>query len=251
VAFRVVPPFYRRWWFISICLILLAAMLVGLYLLRLRRLQSQFAAVLAERNRMAREIHDTLTQDFVGTSLQLDILHQHLKSGRLEKAMEEVKRTRRLVTEGLDEARRSIWELRANQSQASLPTRLNDLVQRTTYTSIAPKLNVGGAYHVLDARIEREILRIAQEALTNVLHHAGATETIVTLRYRADSLELIVRDNGRGFSPAETAQLEGHFGLIGMRERAATIGGTLNIASQPGAGTTVTLEASLEGTRKS
>jgi ligand-binding sensor domain-containing protein/signal transduction histidine kinase len=247
VAFRVIPPFYRRWWFILLGFLLLCTLLAGGYLLRLRSLRRRFDAVLAERNRMAREIHDTLTQDFVGTSLQLDILHQHLKSGRLEKAIEEVKRTRRLVTEGLDEARRSIWELRANQSQASLPTRLGSLIQRANYAAIAPRLNVGGAYHVLDARVEREVLRVAQEALTNVLHHARATETNVSLRYRADSLELIVRDNGRGFSLPEAAHLEGHFGLIGMRERTTSIGGTLNIASQPGSGTTVTLEVPLEG----
>jgi signal transduction histidine kinase len=242
VAFRVVPPFYRRWWFLLLCFLSVGAVLGGLYLLRLRRLRRQFDAVLAERNRMAREIHDTLTQDFVGTSLQLDILHQHLKSGRVEKAIEEVKHTRRLVTEGLDEARRSIWELRANHSQASLPTRLGTLVQRANYNAIAPRCSVGGAYRALDARIEREVLRIAQEALTNVLHHARATETTVNLRYRADSIELTVRDNGLGFSVPEAASLEGHFGLIGMRERAVAIDGTLDIASQLGKGTTVTLE---------
>ena len=100
LSIRVVPPIYRRWWFIALCLLGLVMVLAGLYLLRLRRLRREFDAVLAERNRMAREIHDTLTQDFVGTSLQLDILHQHLKSGKIETAIEDVRRTRLLVTEG-------------------------------------------------------------------------------------------------------------------------------------------------------
>lgn len=245
VSFRVIPPVYRRWWFIALVALVLAAVLVGLYGLRLRWLRRQFDAVLAERNRMAREIHDTLTQDFVGTSLQLDILAYQLKSGQVEKAMAQVRQTRQLVTDGLEEARRSIWELRANNSQDSLPTRLRTLLQRETYAEIAPAVKIGGAYRALDPRIEREILRIAQEALANVVHHAGATETAVELLYFGDSVTLAIRDNGIGFSVAEAARKEGHFGLLGMKERAATIDGELEIWSEPGRGTNVTLRVPL------
>jgi signal transduction histidine kinase len=143
VRFRIVPPIYRRWWFLLLSLLVVLAMVAGLYLLRLRRLEREFDAVLAERNRMAREIHDTLTQDFVGASLQLDLIASHLNRGKFELALEQVKRTRQLVTEGLEEARRSIWELRVNHSQDSLPTRLTKVVQRDTFSSIHPKLHVG------------------------------------------------------------------------------------------------------------
>jgi len=248
LRFRVVPPFYRRWWFLALAALAVCGALAGLYLLRLRRLRLQFDAVLAERNRMAREIHDTLTQDFVGTSLQLDILHQQLKGGHLEKALEQVRRTRQLVTDGLEEARRSIWELRANHSQDSLPTRLTRLLQRDAFAAIAPRLRVGGAYRQLDPRIEREVLRIAQEALTNVAHHAKATETqleLLYLRDTAETLVLTVQDNGRGFSVADAAHKEGHFGLLGMKERAAQIDGTLDISSVPGEGTMVALRVPL------
>lgn len=241
VRFRIVPPFYRRWWFIALMVLAGIALLVGLYLLRLRLLRREFDAVLAERNRMAREIHDTLTQDFVGTSLQLDLVSQQLARGKVEMAIEQVRRTRQMVTEGLTEARQSIWELRANSSQDSLPTRLTRLVQREAFATVAPKLRVGGAYRVLDLRVEREVLRIAQEAMSNVVHHAQATEATVELQYASDTLMLMICDNGAGFAVDESVGKAGHYGLLGMRERAAMIDGTLEIASEPGQGTRITL----------
>jgi len=239
--FRIVPPIYRRWWFLLLCVLGVLAIIAGLYLLRLRRLEREFDAVLAERNRMAREIHDTLTQDFVGASLQLDLIASHLTRGKFELALEQVKRTRQLVADGLDEARRSIWELRANHSQDSLPTRLTKVVQRDTFNAIQPRLHVGGAYRVVDPRVERELLRIAQEALTNVVHHARSAETAVELHYSSDMLMLTIEDKGVGFRVSDASGKTGHYGLLGMKERAATIDGTLEVSSEPGQGTKVTL----------
>ena len=241
LRFRIVPPIYRRWWFLLLTLILLLALVAGIYLLRLRRLEREFDAVLAERNRMAREIHDTLTQDFVGASLQLDLITQHLNRGKFELALEQVKRTRQLVTEGLEEARRSIWEMRVNNSQDSLPTRLSKIVQRDTFSSIHPRLHVGGAYRVVDPKVERELLRIAQEALSNVLHHAQSAETSVELHYSSDMLMLTIEDKGIGFRVNGASGKTGHYGLLGMKERSATIDGTLEVTSEPGRGTKVTL----------
>lgn len=243
LRFRIVPPFYRRWWFVALALFVLCGLLAGLYLLRLRRLRGRFDAVLAERNRMAREIHDTLTQDFVGASLQLDLISQQLNKGKVELAIEQVKRTRQLVTEGLDEARRSIWELRANNSQDSLPTRLTRVVEREQFAPLHPKLHIGGAYRELGVRVERELLRIAQEALSNVLHHARATEVSVNLHYSSDTLMLTIEDDGMGFSVDEGLHKAGHYGLLGMKERASLIDGVLEIASDPGRGTKITLRA--------
>lgn len=246
LSFRIIPPIYRRWWFVLLCLLILLAVLAGMYLLRLRRLQGEFDAVLAERNRMAREIHDTLTQDFVGASLQLDLIVQHLSRGKVDLALDQVKRTRQLVTEGLEEARRSIWELRVNHSQDSLPTRLTKIVQRDTFSAIHPRLHLGGAYRAVDPRVERELLRIAQEALSNVLHHARSAETSVELHYSSDMLMLTIEDKGIGFLVNEASSKTGHYGLLGMKERAATIDGTLEVTSEPGRGTKVTLRVPIE-----
>ena len=95
--------------------------------------------------------------------------------------------------------------------------------------------------------MEREILRITQEALSNVLRHAEATETVVELHYDRDALRLSVRDNGRGFVVDSAVAKQGHFGLLGMKERASSIDGSLEIASAPGEGSVVTLNVPLAG----
>jgi ligand-binding sensor domain-containing protein/signal transduction histidine kinase len=250
LRFQIVPPFYRRWWFITLAVLALGGLLTGLYWLRLRRLRGKFDAVLAERNRMAREIHDTLTQDFVGASLQLDLISQQLGRGKVEMAMEQVKRTRQLVTEGLDEARRSIWELRANNSEDSLPTRLTRVVEREQFAGLKPRLHLGGAYREVEARVERELLRVTQEALSNVLHHAGATEVAIDLHYSSDTLMLTIEDNGVGFLLDEGLGKAGHYGLLGMKERASLIDGALEIDSEQGRGTRITLRAPITQTSR-
>ncbi len=243
--FFIIPPIYRRWWFLLLASLLVVGLLVAVYLLRLRSLRRRFDAVLAERNRMAREIHDTLTQDFVSTSLQLDLIAQQLRRGDTHHALDQVKRARQLVTEGLTEARQSIWELRSNPSQETLPTRLLHLNQREAFIDLKPTLEVRGVYRVLDPRVEREILRIASEALTNARQHAAAKHTRVVLYYSSETLMLTITDDGSGFDMTTTQQKDGHYGLIGMQERASGVDGTLDIVSSPGQGTTITLRIPL------
>lgn len=245
LTFRVTPPVYRRWWFLLSAFLLAMAAAVSLYRLRLRGLRRQFEAVLGERNRIAREIHDTLAQDFVGIALQLDLVSQFLAGGKPESAQRQVQSTRKLVMEGLAEARRSIWDLRAISSKDSLPTRLAALVDRYTAPSLTIKLQVGGAYRQLPQRVEDEVLRIAQEALSNIQRHSGAKTADVQLHFGTNILMMTVRDHGCGFRVDEQALLQGHFGVSGMRERAAAIGATLLIESENGQGTTVTLRVSI------
>jgi signal transduction histidine kinase len=246
IRLRILRPFYQHWWFVALVAVLLCAFLGGLYLLRLRVLQHRFNAVLAERNRMAREIHDTLTQDFVSTCLQLDIVAQQLKRGQVEKAIEQVQRARRFVTEGLAEARQSIWELRSSNTREPLPSRLAHLTEREAFSSIRPHLEVQGAYRPLSPRAEREILRLANEALVNIVRHANSEEAQLTLYYSEETLMLTVEDRGRGFDVERVAQMEGHFGLTGMRERASVVDGNLEIISVRGHGTTVRLRVPLD-----
>jgi len=254
LAFYVHPAFYRRVWFILLCLALLAGIIVLLYRLRVRRLRRQFDAVLAERNRMAREIHDTLAQSFVGVSVQLELASQLLAQSQPAAAQQQIDRTRAYVREGLAEARRSIWDLRAITAHDTLPSRLTRLVEQTGSAELHVDLSIGGTYRPLAPAVETEVLRIAQESLANVTRHAQATRAAVDLRYHSKRLALTVTDNGRGFeATADSLPANGHFGLQGMRERAAQIGAHLEVASAPGQGTAITLDvpiAAEKGNRK-
>jgi signal transduction histidine kinase/ligand-binding sensor domain-containing protein len=244
IAFYVRPPFYRRIWFLLLIILLLAALVILLYRLRVRRLQSQFQAVLAERNRVAREIHDTLAQSFVGVSVQLELTAQLLAQSQITAAGKQIDRTREYVREGLAEARSSIWNLRAATAQQALTTRLTRLAEQFTTQQLAIHLNIGGTYRPLAPAFEDEILRIAQESLTNITRHANATQASVDLRYHSSRLTLIISDDGRGFHASDNSLPgKGHFGLQGMRERAAQIHAQLRIESSPGKGTSIKLDA--------
>ena len=244
LAFRIFPPFYRRWWFYLLCLALLGGLAYLVYYLRLRHVRAQFDAVLGERNRIAREIHDTLAQDLVGISLQLDVTAQLL--GRADPAVvaEHLRSTRRLVQEGITEARESIWELRATTARSSLPSRLERVVERANQRGTETTLTVSGAPRSLPTRWESEILRVAGEAVTNSMRHADPNTIEVLLDYLPNQLLLTVRDDGRGF---DTGRDPGgaHFGMRGMRERASNIHGRLQVESAPGKGTVVTLAVAL------
>src|SRR5271170_1025600 len=244
IAFYVRPPFYRSLWFILLAIGLIAALTILLYRLRVRRLQLQFQAVLAERNRVAREIHDTLAQSFVGVSVQLELAAQLLVQSQIAAAGQQIDRIREYVREGLAEARRSIWDLRANTAQHTLTTRLTRLAEQSATEQLSIHLNIGGTYRPLAPAFEDEILRTAQESLANVTRHANATHASVGLRYDSSRLTLIISDNGRGFRATDNSlPSNGHFGLQGMRERAAQIHGQLTIESTQGRGTTIKLDA--------
>jgi signal transduction histidine kinase len=244
LSFSVKPPFYRRLWFLLLAVFCVAAIVVLLYRLRLRRLHHQFQAVLAERNRVAREIHDTLAQSFVGVSVQLELTAQLLAHSQVDAAGQQIDRTREYVRDGLAEARRSIWDLRAATAQHTLPTRLTRLAEQSSTASVPIKLNIGGTYRPVAAKLEDEILRIAQETLSNVSRHAQASRVSIDLRYHSNRLTLTIADDGRGFDAADRSPpARGHFGVQGMRERAMQIHAQLTIESAPGQGTTVKLEA--------
>ncbi len=243
IRFYVRPPFYRTLWFVLSALAIIAAFVFLLYRLRVRRLRSQFDAVLAERNRMAREIHDTLAQSFVGVSVQLEIVSQLLTHSQLPAANQQLDRTRDYVREGIAEARRSIWDIRAITAQNTLPTRLTHLVEQSRTENLPMQLNIGGTYRPLSSTVEDEVLRITQESLTNAQRHSNAKKITIDLRYHSNRLTLTIADDGRGFDPSDrTLPAQGHFGLQGMRERAAHIHATLTIESAPQAGTTIKLD---------
>ena len=246
VAFIIKPRFYRTLWFSGLATLLIAGIIFAIYRIRVRAIRSQFDAILAERNRIAREIHDTLAQGFVGVSVQLELTAHLLAQSRVDEAGQQVDRTRDLVREGLADARRSIWDLRASGTQATLPRRLTQLMEQSASGTLKTDIQIGGIYRALSPALENEVVRIAQEAVANAVRHSGASRVGLDLRYHPNEVALRVCDNGCGFHATDsTLPAKGHFGLQGMRERADQIGGTLNVESSPQSGTTVTLKVQL------
>lgn len=200
---------------------------------------AQFVAVLAERNRIAREIHDTLAQGFAGISVQLEVLND-----RLHDAPTTLRRhldlARDLVRSSLDEARRSVWNLRAQVlEEAGLGGALARLGrQLTDGGSVAFELRVEGPPRTLPVDVENNLLRIGQEAITNAVRHAGASRLTLLLAYLDEGVRLVVTDDGRGFDPGGVQpSARGGFGLPGIRERAEAMHATFEIARVTGGGT--------------
>ncbi len=245
LKFELRPHFYQTVWFYLLLAAGLAALVVLLLRRRLLVAEREFKAVLGERSRIAREIHDTLAQGYVGISVQLEVLSELLRMNKVDAASKHLDTTRGYVREGLADARQSIWALRSGDSgENTLPVRLRRLVEKADGHGMEAAFSLYGAYRPLPPGTEQEILRIAQEAIHNVNKHAGAKHLSVQLEYGPAGIALEVRDDGRGFkTEAEAAAPPGHYGLTGMRERAAAIGGTLEVTSEPGGGTDVRLRA--------
>jgi signal transduction histidine kinase/ligand-binding sensor domain-containing protein len=245
LTFELRPHYYQTAWFYALLLVAAAGLVALLLRLRLRRAEGEFRAVLGERNRIAREIHDTLAQGYVGISVQLEVLAELLRHHKSEAAAKHLDLTRGYVREGLADARQSIWALRSQDTdETTLPVRLNRLVEAVGGHGVETRFSLFGAYRPMPPETEREFLRIAQEAIHNVKQHAGARHLFVQLEYGPKEVALEVRDDGRGFEAnQESESASGHYGLTGMKERAAAIGGTLEVSSEPGAGTTVRLRA--------
>jgi len=245
LTFVLRPHFYQTAWFYALLLAAVVGIVVLLLRLRLRRAEGEFRAVLGERNRIAREIHDTLAQGYVGISVQLEVLSELLRMSNTKAAEQHLDLTRGYVREGLADARQSIWALRSQDSgDTTLPVRLRRMVEAEGGHGLKARFSIFGAYRPMPPGTEQEFLRVAQEAIHNVKQHAGARHLFVQLEYEPDEIALEVRDDGRGFTVNEKLEPKpGHYGLIGMRERAAAIGGTLEVSSKPGEGTTVRLRA--------
>ena len=243
LAFSLQPHFYQTIWFYLVLLALAAALVLIILRLRLLRAQREFNAVLAERNRIAREIHDTLAQGYVGISVQLEVLSELLRNHKNEAAIKHLDTTRQHVREGLAEARQSIWALRSqDNAENTLPIQLRRATEHANSHGVEAAFSLYGAYRPMPPGMEREFLRVGQEAIHNVKKHAGARHLSVQLEYGPAEVALIVRDDGRGFDTADGLNSPpGHFGFTGMRERAGAIGGTLEVTSEIGSGTTVRL----------
>jgi signal transduction histidine kinase len=198
------------------------------------------SAVMEERNRMAREVHDTLAQGFTGIVVQLEAAEEAMSQDQKPKASSHLERAGELARESLQEARRSVQALRPRALEAnSLATALAELMAKmTSDTLVEAKLSVDGEARELPSEWENNLLRIGQEVLTNALRHARPTEFQAQLSFTPEGFGLRLRDNGCGFDPTE--RHEG-FGLQGIRERTEKMGGKFSILSTKGAGTSVSI----------
>jgi len=240
-AFELLPHFYETAWFRLVGAVLLIAGAWATFRLRVRQIRSRFALVLEERARLAREIHDTLAQGFVGISSQLDAVAMCMPNDR-SPARQYLDLARRMARHSLTEARRSVMDLRASVLEGQdLAAALESGTRMWTAGSgVDVAVDVSGPQAALPQDFEQHLLRIAQEAVTNVLKHASASRVAVKLHTEARKIYLRIVDNGHGFEQRDVfSSGGGHFGLIGMRERAERLGGELHLMSHPGHGTEV------------
>jgi signal transduction histidine kinase len=234
-------------------LISLIALIVAFSRTRLREqkrhremAEAQFAAVLSERNRMAREIHDTLAQGLAATSVQLRLAKKYL-NGDSEVVTGHLDAAQQLVRDSLEESRSSIWNMRAHVLEnEDLPGALKGILKHLADgMDVATRFDVIGRSRRLAPVIENNILRIGQEAISNATKHSGAKHIDVILEYQDQQFSLSVKDDGHGFDPNNPPFSDGGFGLIGMRERALELRARLQIRSAPNQGAEVLLNAPL------
>jgi len=217
---------------------------------RLYERSAEFAAV-AERNRLAREIHDTLAQGLTGIILQLEAADQ-LMEMNVERATFRLRKALQLTRESLAEARHSVWNLRpAPLEEKTLDEALRREAARfQDETGTSVRVDIAGVTGGLPPDIENGLFRIAQEALTNVRKHAHASLVIIRLGITDQVVLLSVHDDGIGFDCSAPVSGHGGFGLVGLRERAVLLGGELTIQSAKGAGTTITAVVPLTRRRR-
>jgi signal transduction histidine kinase len=209
---------------------------------RVRALEARFAAVLAERTRLAREIHDTLLQGVTAIALQLRAVLPHLEPSPT--SAEALGRIIAIAEQTSREARQAVWDIRPGaRSNAEFARALESVAWRLVDgTGIDARVTVSGRARCLPGEKQDVVVRVTQEAVANAVRHAAASAIRVRVAYGARQLTVSVTDDGVGFVIASDPQAyAGHWGLVGMRERAHSVGGELAVRSAPGAGTTVCL----------
>ncbi len=208
--------------------------------------QSVQLGIMEERNRLAREIHDTLAQQIAGIALQLETADALLEgSANHERVQRIIGQTLALARSSLEDARRSVLDLRtASLEGHTLAAALAVLVDEVALrANLHTDIDIADAGTPLPPRVESGIYRIAQEALTNVRRHAQAQNLSLELTIMPDWVKLFIKDDGCGFDAEQIPQ--GHFGLLGLKERVKLLGGELYLCSTPGFGTEIKVKIPL------
>lgn len=252
LSFRVLPTWYQSWWFILAISVLFAGILFMLYRLRVRQLTHAYNVRLeersAERTRIARELHDTLLQNFQGLMFRFQAVREMLPAQAHEAIS--VLDTALLKGEGaIDQARSAVSDLRASENverdfDAGLAALASETIQLCTHGK-APSwtLDTKGRIREIPPAVLYELYKMVQETLGNICQHARAENVTMKVRYSIDSLRIVITDDGVGFDEAllESARRPGHFGVQGIMERVERLGGEMTLRSRPGEGTRVAL----------
>jgi len=251
--FYIAPAYYQTNWFRALCVLALLAMAWAAHKLRVRQLAHQFNLTLDarvnERTRIARELHDTLLQSFHGLLMRFQTASRLLPA-RPTDAKQQLDSAIEQAEEAILEGRDAVQGLRASALEkndlAKAISTLGEELATDSNNHLSARFHVAveGVPRELHPILRDEVYRIAAEALRNAFRHAQARQIEVEISYDDREFWLRVRDDGRGFDPASSANQgrEGHYGLPGMRERAKIVGGKLAVWSEVGAGTEVDLQ---------
>lgn len=243
------PHFYETWYFYLALVILVTVLIAHLIRRRVEHMKGRIGIVLEERNRIARECHDTLMAGFAAVSWQLEATAKLFQDSGTEStpAAKSCALARSMVAHCQAEARRIIWDLRDSDEVTNV---LSQALSRTLESnplreSIETTLDVEGEEVPLAPGCVHHLVCIGQEAVSNAIRHAQPTRIIIHLKYDVDSLSLSIRDDGIGFyaSDRQTSR-RGHFGIPVMEERARKLGGTLRLQTSIDGGTEVTVKVS-------
>jgi signal transduction histidine kinase len=246
IPFDIEPAFWQTWWFRVSCMAVCLLAALALYRIRVfhltRQLNLRFQDRLAERTRIAQELHDTLLQGVLSASLQLDLAEEQLPDDSPAKPL--LQRVLQLMRTVTDEGRNALRGLRAPQTDnRDLELAFSRLRQEFAVNEkIGFRVIVNSTARPVRPMIRDEVYRIGREALVNAFVHAQADSIEVEVEYASRYLRIMVRDDGRGIDPVVLhAGRDGHWGLPGMRERSEGIGASLRLRSRLGAGTEVEL----------
>ena len=242
VSFLKKPYFYRTSWFIALCVLFLALLSMLAYQERMKQIQGRFKAVLAERTRLAREMHDTLIQGCVSISALLEAASSSEVDDN-ESRLHLIDYAATQLRATVDEARQAVWNLRGEERTiVDLETALQRMAERIGREhDVEMSYRLTGKPFAINLPATHELMMVAREAVFNAILHGRAKHVEAEICYAAESLSFSVVDDGEGFDAAEAFSDE-HFGLRGMQERIHRFGGSFDIESTPHRGTRVRME---------
>jgi ligand-binding sensor domain-containing protein/signal transduction histidine kinase len=247
IGFTLEPRFYESNWFYAAIASVIGLLIWCVLRFYARQTKARYALVLAERTRLAREMHDTVIQGCVGVSTLLEAARS-MPPSAIGKSRELLDRAAMQVRLTVNEAREAVWDLRHSSLEHSLTDTLRDFARQVAAAEGIPvKAQIEGTPAPLDDEADRNLLLVAREAIRNAVMHAHPAEINVKLRYETAEVSLEVSDNGLGFAP-EASRENGHYGIVGMKERVEQSGGTFQLCSGVGEGTRVTARLPLKST---